>query len=180
MDELQSQTGETQNNRNSSNYHFEVAYLLFAHSYFRCFLNGENSGARKKILKVNAISYTKIHFMALHFLAKPSQDYYCQKVWKQKLHLCLLWRPIEILHDVKELEKSGVQYIRSLDITGSTYFRNDFTPLWSAEKDVWNRWVRHSVPIPWLTTTTTTIVPPTWPKNESLSIFLSLLVSVWH
>ena len=75
MDELQSQTGETQNNRNSSNYHFEVAYLLFAHSYFRCFLsislNGENSGARKKILKVNAISYTKIHFMALHFLAKP-------------------------------------------------------------------------------------------------------------
>ena len=46
---------------------------------------------------------------------------------------------IEILHDVKELAKSGVPYIRSLDITGGTYFRNDFTPLWSAEKDVWNR-----------------------------------------
>ena len=34
----------------------------------------------------------------------------------------LLWPPIETLHDVQKLAKSGVPYIYILDITGGIYF----------------------------------------------------------
>ena len=73
---------------------------------------------------------SKYHFMALHFLAKPWQDYCSAKGWKQQIGPAFVVTTNRNASCCLKMAISGVPYIHILDFTGGIYFKIfDIIPL---------------------------------------------------